>query len=350
VRQREARRIIEQATNAYEGIIMKSYRPGRYEYCQQLVIWVALGIVLAPARSLSNTNLFYGIHKGKVYAQTNDNEPALAQNNAWFFGGEVDPKNSWPVTNAAVVSPLGNTNALYWSGFWEMFATQTYFNGQSALDLAFPAGQYFIEVRGGINQTSPITLPFDDYPAPLRITNLFAAQAIRADADFSLKWNAGDCTNVSDRIRLIVSDSQGHAVWGNRHDDFVSCPTNSVTIPSYALAAGREYSAALAFIHVVWAAHNADPPVDRDASYYALTVIGLRTLPRFVEVGPAANGCVRLRVEASTNYPCILEARADLLSGWFDVSTNDLPTNVFDFYDCLAPDDGPRFYRLKIPQ
>jgi hypothetical protein len=145
--------------NQNEGIIMKEYGPGLHAYWKHLVVWVALGLVLAPATGFSDTNLLYGVHKGRLYVQTNDDAPVLAQNNAWSFGGEVDPKNSGLVTDAAVVSPLGNSEVLNWNGFMEMFGTNTYFSTQANLDSAYPAGQYFIDVRGGVNQRSPITLP-----------------------------------------------------------------------------------------------------------------------------------------------------------------------------------------------
>jgi hypothetical protein len=308
-----------------------------------------VGLALAPATSCADTNLLFGVHKGRLYLQTNDEEPVLALNNAWFFGGDVDPKNSGLVSDAAVVSPLGNTNTLYWSDFMEMFGTNMYFSSQANLDSAYPAGQYYIDVRGGVTQRSPITLPPDDYPAPLRIANLSAAQRIRPDLDFSPTWDAGVFTNLADRVRLYILDSQRQPVFVNRHDDYVSAPATSVTIPAHTLAAGRDYNAFLIFIHVVWAAQDADPKVVRDASYYAFTQFKLSTLPRFVEIGAATNGCARLRVEASTSHPCIVEVSTNL-SGWLEVSTNALPTNVFDLYDCSPPANGPRFYRLKVSQ
>jgi hypothetical protein len=85
--------------------------------------------------------------------------------------------------------------------------------------------------------------------------------------DFSLTWDAGVFTNVSDRVRLYILDSQRQPVFLNRHDDFISAPATSVTIPSHTLAAGREYNAALIFIHVVWEAQDTNPQVQRDASY-----------------------------------------------------------------------------------
>jgi hypothetical protein len=69
-------------------------------------------MLAAPEIGSGDTNLYCGIHKGRFYVQTGDNQPVPV---SWFFGGEADPHNSGVVSAADIVLPLGTTNVLPWN-------------------------------------------------------------------------------------------------------------------------------------------------------------------------------------------------------------------------------------------
>ena len=314
----------------------------------RLDVWVAMGIALTPMTSLYGSDLFCGVHKGKVYVQTSDDLPVLAGRNAWFFGAVVDSMQSALITGATVISPSGSSVLLAWDVDSKMYGTRAYFQTQIELDNVYTNGFYSIHVAGIANQPRDINLTGDNYPSPLRIANLTAAQTIRTDKDFELTWDASSQGGSDDRIRLYIYDSQRRPVFLNPHGDFLPAQATSVTIPSHTLASGCEYNAVLMLIHVVWSGQDGEPLIRRDASYYAVTQFKMYALPRLVGISPAMNGTVRLSVEATTNRPCILEASTEF-SGWVTISTNTLPTNVYDLYDTNASDYKYRFYRLKVP-
>ncbi len=293
-------------------------------------------------------DLSYAIHKGRMYVQNHDADPIPAVVNLWFFGGVVDPMNSGLITNATIACPTGDTQPLGWDNFFEMFTTTVYFQDKSMLDTAFPAGQYFVDVAGALNQRADISLPEDAYPLPLRIANFSAGQKIQADSAFALSWTSNNATNGNDRIRVYICDSERAPVWGSRHGDYLPGDATSVIIPADLLRAGREYTGVLMYILVVWSAQGGDPAVVRDASYYASTVFPLATRPRFVGISPAESASMHLTVEARTNRPCVLEASTDF-ANWVGVMTNTPATWPFDFYDKNVSERQLRLYRLRVP-
>jgi hypothetical protein len=192
-------------------------------------------------------------------------------------------KESFPgsVTNATLLSPSGTNYTLSPSEDEAQFNFDLRFPSKSALDAVFHVGTYTLTVMdwtGGV-QTLTVNLGSDAYPNSPHISNWTAAQAVEADADFTVMWDAFVGGTTQDFIQFGIEDDMGG---GFQTPDFMeegalNGTNTSATIPAGTLSSGRTYSARLTFIHAGTPNTNGHPSTPGLPVYFKQMEFNLTT-------------------------------------------------------------------------
>ena len=214
--------------------------------------------------------MYYELFKGQMFAQSGTNSPILATNGPYMFQVFVDPLGypsyySGYVSSPMIQTPAGVNHALTLNAqkIGGVFATNFMFMDaaatQSALDAAYDAGTYTLHYVGTHDGTSSIVLSLDadDFPpaAPC-VSNLVAAQSINSSADFTLRFAAWVSAHTNDFVQLTILDSTSNVVFSTPSllalypQRPLAATNTSIVISNGMLAAGRNYTATLAFMAV----------------------------------------------------------------------------------------------------
>lgn len=196
---------------------------------------------LSPSLARAASVSFYGLGPVERYEQTGDTTVAPASDDAYAFRGFAIPTSPGSVFMAMITVP-GSFIPLVLSGE-EMLTGEQTFSSRSALEAAFPAGEYTFSVASmaGLEEAK-LAVGSTTYPNTPQIANYTAAQAIDRTKEFVLNWNAFEGATANDYIQLTVLNADGNVVfqtgWPGQ-TTVLNGTARSVTIPPNRLAAGN---------------------------------------------------------------------------------------------------------------
>jgi len=226
----------------------------------------------------------YAVVKGQNYQQVSSGAPTTTGVDYPFsFYAFMNESFSGSISNATLQVPGGANYDLTLSeddlefGFGQEFTTK------SALDAAFPNGSYQFTVStfNDGTRTPALSLSSELYPNAPRIANWTAAQAVNANSDFTLTWDAFSGGAVDDFVQLSI-ETQGDWVVFETPDVIVPHALNGtdtgVTIPAGALEPNQTYHGRLLFAKVRGRNTNSYPSVPGLTAFYRQTGFSLRTV------------------------------------------------------------------------
>lgn len=276
-------------------------------YIAQTVFGLATRLTTAPDA------IDFGLVKGLHYQQTSVANVALSANYA-ELSAWVDSSSNNSVTNASLMLPNFTTINLPASGSVS-YELGTNFSSLSALDLAFPNGQYVARLYGrndgfiGIplslaSNTTPL------YPATPTIVNFDAAQIINPTNSFMISWGAFSNATASDHIHIRITDpNTDSTIW--RTPDFGQAGSldglaTSATIPPNVLPTNVTLQGELVFARVISVDTNTYPGVYCFSAFYKRTKFPVATylaLPADVSRAAVRKGLFYQQTSSSSVGP-----------------------------------------------
>lgn len=257
---------------------------------------------------------YYVVGKHRAFLQTNTAAPALYPNQPFTFLAMVYPFSPFAAVNATVTPPVGGSHSLAPFGYLDSLSFMEVFASQSALNAAYPSGNYSLTISAAHDGVHAATLPLgvDAYPNAPRISNYTAAQAVNPAADFTLAWDvfAGGTTNDFIQLRLYdaQTDEELFATPPAFYRGALDGLATSAVVPAFTLAANRDYRALVLFARVTAADVTSYPGTpglvafDSETRFFLHTVnppLGLAVTPSVVPGDYA--GLVTLHVTGLTN-------------------------------------------------
>jgi hypothetical protein len=231
------------------------------------------------------------IGKGRVFVQTNANGPVLHPAMPYEFRSYVYPAASNSILSVVAVTPLGDTNAMFWSSFFGAFATEAAKATEAELDASFPTGTYTATIttaHEGV-RIAALNLPPGGYPNAPNIQNWLAAQSVDPGADFTVTWDAFVGGRSNDFIRLYVADTDGNQLFSTPGTPGLPGSldglSTSTVIPGNTLPPQQSFLGILAFYRIVAVDSNACPGAVSISAYDADTRFPIKS----VSVGACTN-------------------------------------------------------------
>jgi hypothetical protein len=307
----------------------------------------------------------YVISKNSEFLQTSETDPVPddAGSPAFTFAAFVtEPLRPTDLVGASVLRPA-ETNQL--TVFGKLASHDETFTSEAALDADAPPGTYVLypDVNVAAGQGFSMQMPARSLPVP-KILNLSEGQALAADADFTLRWNGFTPTGTNQYIALIISDTNGIAVF--QAPDFclprpLSASATSVLIPANTLRSNQAYTASLTFGEQFF--YQSGGPRRNSAGFIALgqivrstrfevragTVGGVRPVAaRISDVTLLANGNPRFTISGTVDASYTVQRKGNLSTADWTAVTNVLmgPIGSSVFEDLSSPKTLPLFYRV----
>lgn len=238
--------------------------------------------------------IYYFAAKSMEYRQSNNAAPTPKGNPA-RFSAQIGLTAANSVTNATVqFMPAGTLNTLTLggggaAGISNAFGFQAKFASQSALDTAYPNGNYQIVIQAlhDGTKTSTLALNGNAYPAGApTISNAFdpsfgAVVVTNPASNFTLSWAPFSGGTTSDFIQVTIADSLGNLLLRTPdpgQPGALNGTNASLVIPANTLPTGSQIFAALVFAKVVQLNSTGYPGVPGYAAYYTETDFGFVTL------------------------------------------------------------------------
>lgn len=216
-----------------------------------------------------------------------------------------------------------------------------FFSTQADLDAAYGNGNYTLTVATMHDGTNTLTLPLPDdaFPNAPRLRDFEAAQAVNAQADFSLTWEPFTAARADGWVWAgIYSNTfarlfQSPWPWEPGASNGL---TTSLLIPANTLGAGQIYFAELDFIKSVALDSTAYPGATGFALLVTRTAFPIRTQsmlsPRLCIFGPFTKGVFQVHVIGEPGRTLRLQASRDLVN-WTTLVSANLLDDSFDYFD-----------------
>lgn len=204
-------------------------------------------VALGAAPSVAGSDIqAYTISKGRLYQQDSAQAPQAVFGIPFVFLAALYSNDLAAVVDASFESPTGLSLPLGTGLSDNELTWEQPFDSESSLNATYPAGTYtmtFDTENDGFTSVS-LSLPAASFPTAVpQIANFAMAQAIDAEADFVLSWNAFTGATGEDHYELSVNDENGFEVFSSLDVG------TSVTIPAGTLSAEQSYEASLRFVH-----------------------------------------------------------------------------------------------------
>ncbi|MCC6231367.1 MAG: hypothetical protein IT580_01920 [Verrucomicrobiales bacterium] len=324
------------------------------------------GIPCNPPTTPPNMG-FFTLFKSSSFIQDSASEPVPMEGGSSFtFGAIVQAAALGPnPVSASLTAPNGTVTPL------TSFVPQTLQHGviaatEEEFEAAAPAGTYTMRfVMGTQPEASvPMTVPALNPPVP-RITNFDAAQAIRADADFTLAWNPFTGASATDYISITLIDDRGRVRFTAPDPcvprELLSTAT-SVVIPAKTLATNSVLSGTIVFNRSFYSSTNAVPNMGGYGSVTRSTQFVLRTQggggggttptpARLTHPQRLSNGHPQFIVEGAPGSRHAVQRTTGLGSTatpWLSVQTVTLDAaGSATFEDAAADLSRPAYYRAQ---
>ena len=205
---------------------------------------------------LAATSLFAEeshLGKAQFLVQTSTAAPVAVGANGFGFEAVlvVAAPGFETITAPQLKLPNGSSQSLTIDAAGDQFNVQAAYDTASALEAAYPAGNYAFTGTDSIFSSfnTTLTLPTTAFPVAPQIVNFTEAQAIDSTLNFDLTWNAfTGAVSDQDNISLIIEDDQGNVVVT---EDSISVTDTQTTVYSDSLEPGKTYHGALRFIKLV---------------------------------------------------------------------------------------------------
>ncbi|MBI3877627.1 MAG: hypothetical protein HY300_16985, partial [Verrucomicrobia bacterium] len=256
----------------------------------------ALLLIASPASAV-DVELF-SVHKGQAFVQAGAGAPTAQGSSNYFFNVFVRAKRFNSLWGARV-HPQGGVDRPLVIGhdfdFYNFWSATDFYTSQAALDAAHPDTNYVLTLNT-VNDgqvTVAFNLTGSAYPNAPHVANFAAAQAVRAEADFTLRWDAFTSGTTNDHIRIEIEDAPntnnvpetssplGQRIFrtGDPRDVAALDGTaTSVVLPAGTLFPGHNYRARILFTKVTGLDTNSYPQVVGAAGYVARTEFTLHTV------------------------------------------------------------------------
>lgn len=219
------------------------------------------GIDCTPTTQPPATQGSYSLFKSSSFSQTPPADPVpTSEDQAFNFGAIVQgPQIGDAPTAGTLTGPSGTSTALTVIPGSSLQLFQ-FAATESELEATAPPGNYTFRFTLGTRPETSATmaLPADNPPIP-RIANLEAAQAIKADADFTLSWNAFTGAGPDDYLALSIFDDRGRLRF-SAPDPCVPrelpVTATSIVIPAKSFATNSHLTATIVFNKVFYFSTN----------------------------------------------------------------------------------------------
>lgn len=194
----------------------------------------------------------FALFKGWRFIQTNATSSDPISPDPFLFEAFVSPAANGLVVSAALKLPNGTTNLLSQNSYDSDYKLKQSFASQVSLDAAYPSGVYNVilnTINDGLT-TNSLTLPANNFPNGPRFSNYNAAQAIDANANFTLTWDPFVAGTTNDFIQLEIQGEFGDEIFRSPspgEPDYMDGTATSVIIPANTLQAGQQYRTRLTF-------------------------------------------------------------------------------------------------------
>ena len=233
------------------GMLMKNsesqFRPVK---TRLVVLFASLLIALiSPPKGYSQLfTVSFTVAKTRILEQSSPATPVPASPAAYLFEA-VAQGLLYDVTGGSFTPPGNPPLFLAPSPDGTYFLSTTYMPDESALQTAFPNGNYAATIQTNVGPV-PVTLAFPahTYPNAPTVTNFNEAQAICAEKNFQLNWTPFSGAGAGDFVAVGISDTDGNVVLAPSQ---LSTGTTSIQIPANLLAPNRSYHADIVFFHVL---------------------------------------------------------------------------------------------------
>ena len=312
-----------------------------------------------------------GVRKGLFYEQT---APAsvvpVTGSRAANFNAYVEMASSNAVSIAEILRPDFASQALPQTD-GDSFSFSGSFNSQASMDLAFPNGQYVMQMTGTHDgyHAVPLLLTNDVYPNPPQVLVFNEAQGVNISNQFTVAWSAFTTATAADYVQVRVSFPNGPAIWQTPaagQPGSISGMATSGAIPAYTLPPGMTLSGSVVFAKSVSTDDTTYPGVRCAAVYYTMTTFRMITAGEADTVPPSLVGAYPSPDEVNvprnaglvlmfsepmrTNY-CVEWGPAGEFTNYFDYTWNADRTVLFCTSSRLLPEDGTIGYNLNpFPQ
>lgn len=228
------------------------------------------------------------VSKFLLWSQSGPDDPNGGSAQFAGFSVRVDPSAPEAVASASIAVPGHGSTVLVSDG--AQWGFEQMLLNRKELNAAYPDGSYVTTIGTAHDGTKVIalTLAGDKYPvkAP-RIANWTAAQAVNADADFTLQWDAprGEAEGLLVTVNCL--DADGNLVFLSSLGTLDGSKTE-VTIPAGTFHAGEKYNCLVNFIRLVDANETAYPGVVAIAGYMKGTEFSIMAAPTVALAAPLA--------------------------------------------------------------
>lgn len=231
---------------------------------------------------------FYLVGKGQAFTQSGAGAPILTAGTPFAFFADVEERFPGSINSITLRLPNTTTRMLTRDPDDNQFEFEQEFATKSALDAAFGVGNYTFTIAGltdGTN-TPTLTLPAETapntYPNNPRLSNWSDAQAIDANAPFTLVWDAFTGGTSNDFVQVFIENNSGEEIFSSgefRDPDALNGTNVGVMIPAGLLETNQTYQASLLFARLVDFDTNSYPGVPGVAVYFKETKFSIMTAP-----------------------------------------------------------------------
>jgi hypothetical protein len=250
---------------------------------QNLFVLAPIQILFAASVTARAADVaLYLVAKGHQYSQSSA-APPLPKSSPYRFSALVELVSTNSVTNATVQAlPSGPVIPLTLQtsgtiGIGAQFSFNAKYATNSALEAAFPDGNYNSVIQAVHDGSHTITLPLnaDVYPNTVpSLNNFAAAQAIDSSKSYTLSWPAFSGGTANDLILVAIGDITGLTVFSSLVPGQLGSlngTNTSFVIPANTLPSGSFLGGSLTFAKVVKLDTTSYPGVPGFAVYYTQT-------------------------------------------------------------------------------
>ncbi|MBL9128978.1 MAG: Ig-like domain-containing protein, partial [Verrucomicrobiales bacterium] len=310
----------------------------------------------------------YSVFKTSSFRQDSSGDPVpSAESHSFNFGVVVQGPSLGPVATAGSLTYPDATRVALTALPGQFVQDIRYFDTEEAQDAATPAGNYTLRFTLGTLPESVATMALPAIAPPVpRIVNFDAGQNIRADADFTLTWNAFPGAGADDYISIMILDDRGRTRF-SAPDPCVPIElpvtATSIVIPAKTFATNSLLTGTIIFYRGFYESTNAIPKMAGSGSILRNTQFSLRTLGGGGTGNPAAPARFsnpRLSPDGKpvfdiggtpgTRYTIQRSGQVGSNANWSNASTVTLDAaGKGTAQDNSAPPTYPLFYRATQP-
>ena len=162
----------------------------------------------------------YWIYQGEFLNQTGDTTVVPLGSNPFLFEACVRATGKDRVPSATLTGPSGTTLPLALETNRTELRFRSWSVSESALQTAFPPGEYLLTIQGFNDGETviPLNLPASAFPNTPRLNNFTAAQAVQPETNFVVQWEPFAGGTADDFIQFEIFDPESASRWAASPD------------------------------------------------------------------------------------------------------------------------------------